>query len=539
MKSRHFIGLFMIGIMALANNPMAKTVECEHTVAITKTNKTLNAYKGGDAAILTPVGKGIDLSSCGLFAYDSRKVQKDVFDRTWLNDFYSNGFYDVSNNRTVSAVVSEENVYSTTQSLMASEGLGAFLDASLPYVEVQAKAEMGFSTSYKRYNSEDSIIFNAQYNTYSFDYSLPAFGSYSHEYLNHLSSDFLSSIDEISRAMKTALYKRNKSFIRSNVYNLFKEYGTDVLWKAGFGGACDILYWARSKDKTFDSETRMKVTSSLTASVEQAVSLGVSSSFSLAEILGSSYQNVTSKLTGKFVGGKPGSVSVAYSLPNLAATSKGWTDTIEDYPAVLSYLDHKPIWEILPDSYEAVATVLADFYKDYLEDMADSYQKDADDPMLPSGTLYDTHVELEGSQSAVFYDRATRKNLNYSINLDEPMFYNIDTLKAAGYKKVNIQPSFDLYEVERGTTVGINIKFGEGGNRIVETPKNVDLANDIVTHWSLDSLGMGEIWMTLDELQANPYIYFKFATNNRGGFLLLEERAAKLSNFKIKVYYKK
>ena len=221
MKSRHFIGLFMIGILALANNPMAKTVECEHTVAISKTNKTLNAYKGGDAAILTPVGKGIDLSSCGLFAYDSRKVQKDVFDRTWLNDFYSNGFYDVSNNRTVSAVVSEENVYSTTQSLMASEGLGAFLDASLPYVEVQAKAEMGFSTSYKRYNSEDSIIFNAQYNTYSFDYSLPAFGSYSHEYLNHLSSDFLSSIDEISRAMKTALYKRNKSFIRSNVYNLF------------------------------------------------------------------------------------------------------------------------------------------------------------------------------------------------------------------------------------------------------------------------------------------------------------------------------
>lgn len=39
MKSRHFIGLFMIGILALANNPMAKTVECEHTVAISKTNK--------------------------------------------------------------------------------------------------------------------------------------------------------------------------------------------------------------------------------------------------------------------------------------------------------------------------------------------------------------------------------------------------------------------------------------------------------------------------------------------------------------------
>lgn len=113
------------------------------------------------------------------------------------------------------------------------------------------------------------------------------------------------------------------------------------------------------------------------------------------------------------------------------------------------------------------------------------------------------------------------------------------TYNAAGYKKVNIQPSFDLYEFERYTTVGINIKYEEDNSRIVETPKNVDLANDIVTHWTLLSLGMGEIWMTLDEFKANPYLHFKFATNNRAGIFLTEHRAAKLSNFKIKVYYKK
>ena len=113
------------------------------------------------------------------------------------------------------------------------------------------------------------------------------------------------------------------------------------------------------------------------------------------------------------------------------------------------------------------------------------------------------------------------------------------TYNAAGYKKVNVQPSFDLYELERGTTVGINMKYEEDNSRIVETPKNVDLANDIVTHWTLTSLGMGEISMTLDEFKANSYLHFKFATNNRGGFFLNEHRAAKLSNFKIKVYYKK
>ena len=113
------------------------------------------------------------------------------------------------------------------------------------------------------------------------------------------------------------------------------------------------------------------------------------------------------------------------------------------------------------------------------------------------------------------------------------------TYNAAGYTKVNIQPSFDLYELERGTTVGINIKFGEGSSRIAETPKNVDLANDIVTHWTLSSLGMGEIWMTLDEFEANPYLHFQFATNNRAGIFLTEHRAAKLSNFKIKSTIKK
>ena len=69
MKSRHFIGLFMIGILALANNPMAKTVECEHTVAISKTNKTLNAYKGG--------GRGVRAEKCFLPGVENLPPVKD------------------------------------------------------------------------------------------------------------------------------------------------------------------------------------------------------------------------------------------------------------------------------------------------------------------------------------------------------------------------------------------------------------------------------------------------------------------------------
>lgn len=490
--------------------------------------KYLQLQPGTNAPILSAVGAGIDVTRCGLYAYESEEIHFDIFDRAWLNSYYQNGFYKASHNAATIDYAMTNSIESLETSLKLDSSSEAFGEASYSFYKASVAGKVGFSTSNKLHSKETSLIYNLKSSTYAFDYELPKLSTNRSVYLEHLDTEYL---DELTEACSNS-YVGAEAF-----YGIFQKYGTHVLWKAGFGGACDILYSAHSKEFSIDSSVKNEISASLSASCSDAKA-GVQTNFSMAASVGVAQSSIEEKIRGQFVGGKPGAAGVGLTFKEIADRANIWSQNIEDYPAVLSYTIIYPIWDILPNSLKNYKSTISEAYSQYKEFNRNYYESQSKSPICANDVLNDTKVELREDQKircADYWDRRADKTFTFDFTTED--YYNARKLKQLGFTKVTIHPTFTLKEARSGTKVTVKGFFDDGNGEQSHSTYPIDVSDKKEHSYT----GQECDWsISIDKFISKPSYKLIFSTNNKApAFFHWTERAADIYNLILHVNYSK
>lgn len=483
--------------------------------------------------LLHRVGKGVDVNRSGFYAYDSEEIQFDVFDRDYLNSLYRSKGNFMSPALATTTVSDKASTFdSLVKQVSAQSSAGIFAKASLPYVEATLSASVGFSTSSKLADDETSFIFNSRYLNYIFDYELPSFTANKNDFLQHLSADYL---EDLSNAVTAS----NRGGGLYSYFALFEKYGTDILWKGGYGGACDVLYTAHSRTVNLENRVSESVSASLGAKVENAVSGSVTGEYSLADLLSVSHTEINEKMQARFVGGKAEYVGFVYTLNDVATKESAWEMSIRSNPSLVSFRKTEPIWKMLPSEFEEYSYDIERAVALYNETETSNLMDEIDRPLCSSSNLIEEYVHLKTGEQLEFgdyWDR--RRDQEFEFNLQGQHFYNAKNLKKAGFKKVIITPTFKLKQFRSGTKANVSFYYGKNFGKVAKTSNNIDLSDDkehFVTRSEL------EINMSISDFINQPWIRCKFATNNksRNGIFYWFERGAAVTDLKFEVHYTK
>ena len=97
-----------------------------------------------DPSILHHIGKGIDITRCGLYSYDSFEIQYDVFDRNFINREYAlyGNFYQPTVGST-NHITYGSTVESFHQEFNLQRSTEAFAEASFSYFGAQLSPRQG------------------------------------------------------------------------------------------------------------------------------------------------------------------------------------------------------------------------------------------------------------------------------------------------------------------------------------------------------------------------------------------------------------
>ena len=481
--------------------------------------------------LLHRVGKGVDVNRSGFYAYDSEEIQFDVFDRDYLNSLYRAKGNFMNPAVTTTTVSDKASTFdSLGKQVSAQSSAGIFAQASLPYVEATLSASAGFSTSSKLADDETSFIFNLRYLNYTFDYELPSFAANKNDYLQHLSADYL---EDLSNAITAS----NRGGGLYSYFALFEKYGTDILWKGGYGGACDVLYTAHSRTVNLEEKVSESISASLGAKAENAVSGHVTSEYSLADILNVSHTEINEKLQTRFVGGKAEYIGLVYTLNAVSNRANAWINSIRNSPSLVSFRKTEPIWKMLPSELEEYSYDIQRAVALYNETETSNLMAEIDRPLCSSSNLVEEYVHLNTGEQLEFGDYWDRtRDQEFEFNLQGQHFYNAKNLKKAGFKKVRITPTFKLKEIRPGTTAKISFYYGKNFGKVAKTSNNIDLSDDkehFVTRSEL------EINMSISDFISQSWIRCNFATNDNTGVFWWTERGAKVTDLKFEVQYTK
>ena len=484
-----------------------------------------------DPSILHHIGKGIDITRCGLYSYDSFEIQYDVFDRNFINREYAlyGNFYQPTVGST-NHITYGSTVESFHQEFNLQRSTEAFAEASFSYFGAQLSAQAGFADASQIHSEETGMIYNAKSSTYLFDYELPSPAAMREEYINHLSADF---IEDVHNAVTAA----NRGAGTYAYYALFEKYGTHILWKGSFGGACDLIYSAHTKEAKITNEVIESASATLGVVVPK-VWAGLTFSFSMSSKVENQNAIIFERTRGRFFGGATGSVTLTTSFNETANVAKRWNNTVASNPVLLSYKKAEPIWGFLPSDVSYVASDIESAYYSYKDMQSDKYEGDLDNFGSLSDNLYDKYVYLDKSANQYlefgdYWD--VRRNQVFEVNLNNDFLYDVQKLKNFGYRKVKIEPTFVLKQLKSGTTVGIHVDFGRDYSKYSETNANIDITDGKEHTIHLSQLFMS---MSIDDFISNRKLKFKFATNNRTWVVFgWQERSARLSDFTLKISY--
>lgn len=477
------------------------------------------------------VGKGVDVTRCGFYSYDSFEIQSEVFDRQYLNSLYltSGDFYQPPAAATTNIAKSSSfKGLSTQMSSDISTGISA--DASLPYVELSMSTSSGFSTECKMKDCETTFIYNSRHLHYKFDYELPSFGVNKSNYLSHLNPEYLS---ELTSCISRYNGGRNLDVF----FPLFRNYGTGVLWRGGFGGACDILYTAHSNKVDLDSSVNENVSTSIGAKVEKAAAGKVTTEIDLASQLGKTSTVIDEKLKARFVGGDSELVGIVNNLAAVTSRATSWANSIGSSPALVSFRGTEPLWKFLPEGMQGYSGIIADAIELYKEKQTEAFEDQIDAPICYENNLDEQYVYLKDGEKLDFGDYwDVRRDQEFDINLQRNELYNAENLAKCGFKSVEITPTFKLKEIREKTKATVEFSYGNGFGRKAKLEK-IDIS-DKEEHYIENSALV--IRMPISELISNHWIHCKFTTNNRSWvFLGWSERGARMTELAFRIKYTK
>ena len=489
---------------------------------------TIEMFSYRKPETLAPVGRGIDLTRCGLYAYDSGEIQYDIFDRSFINSEYlSEGYFNVPTVTSTTTSVLTGTLESINSRYSVNVSGGAFAQASEPFCEAQMAVRAGFSTYSSMHKSETHLIYNLKSISHFFEYELPSPTANRMRFVGNLSADFLEDL-------QNAVTASNRGGGEYAYYALFEKYGTHVLWKAGFGGACDIVYSAHSREVKLDESVRSLVSTKLNATAEN-VSVGVYSNFDLSKEISKQNAAISQRVDTKFVGGTVNDLAMSFN--ETAHVAKNWIKTIKDNPVVLTYKKAEPIWKFLPNEYSSYVSAIQSAFSSYQESQSGKYMDDARRLICSDNQLSDKYTYLNEDQYKEFGDYwDQRKDQVFDVTFNNSNFYDLKKLRAAGFKTVDIAPSFGLEQIRDGTKVNVEIFYGKGFEQKRSTPE-IDISDG---EYHIEEIEDLIVSVNISEFINNPKLRFKFATNNKKGqFLYWDERGAKLNNLKFVITYYK
>ena len=508
------------------------------SIPLATNNVPTPLYRNFDSAgenKLNPLGKGIDASRCGPYAYNSEKVMYDVFDRDFLNGLYGAGYYDTST--CIPALFEstyKNSIDDMTTSYSYGSTVGAYAEGRYEFYKAKIAGEVSYSTRVSKIQKYTNVLFNAKTTSILFDYTLPEFAKYKSYYLNNLSATFLEKLEEATSEGTTDAY-----------CNLFELFGTHVLWSASYGGACDVLYSARSKSVNLVQEVTTSIKASLEASaevVEYGVKAGSNAHFEMDEKLNRSSYEIDEKMSARLYGGSPvGGRSILSKFEDLNTATDGWLNTINvNTCSILSYNNALPIWDVLPASYQSYKAAMKNAYNAYQEGRYQRYN----DELNHIGGLADaidevkTFIPATGSEEA--HHNGKVQKVTKTMTLGD--FYNnpdIQDLLDCGFTKVEIMPVFfvELASSNKasGTIAKVKINFAHQ-----EIKQEIECYKGAKNCGDIDEMTMEvELRSLLNDPGARVWT-LEIDTNDRpSGLWFMTTRAITVSDFWVLLLYTK
>lgn len=493
---------------------------------------------GTSESKLTPVGKGINATTLGPYAYDSKKVSLDVIDREWLVNQYSKGFYDDSEPYTLYKSVLVNDISEINEKSAFTSNTEAHVEGTYGYYKAKLTESIGFSTSVAKLQNCSSLVFNGKTTKAIFSYTLPEFEKYKTNFLSNLSASFLSKL-----ADRIQYY--NYGTGSQAFYELFDTFGTHVLWSASYGGACDVVYSAKAENNVLEGEATTSLQTEIdgSADVSDAANIGggVGAEFRLSDYLKTSSSSLVENMEGRYYGGEPkGGVSVVSTFKKLIQSSEGWIDSIDvNSCSILSYRVAHPIWDFLPTQYQSYRDAIERAFDDYCEARGVEYY-DIFTSMGLGNTVKEQLDVITGDDmwTAGHYNSGVKKQeKSFVLGKDEGVDLDVEQLKKCGYKTVTIQPVFDLRlgksNKPSGTIAKIDVSFCNDNKHYEVT----GLTRDKLKKVNVSNLRFS---VGLDKLTSEGKRTYKivFDTNDRpSGFWWATERTIDIMHFDIIVTF--
>ncbi len=390
---------------------------------------------------LAAIGRGVDATKNGPYAYDGIAIENDIFDRTWLNGYYKKGNYETFQNGWKYDIAEDYSVKNIEDDFTYKMQYSSGAEFSWDFVKAQLTADMGFSTTTKVAKNETSYIFTNKATRTTYSYGLPGFYENQDLITSHVSSYFISQLQ--------SAYSNYQSTGSLQVfYPFFESFGTHIAWKAEYGGALDILFSAHSKTVDLVNEITSSISADIKASVDFAnASANSGTSVDVANKLNVHKSQITSKYRGRFYGGKPGSSNIGRSAEAIVNSSNNWLSSIEQDPALIKYKKLIPIEDCLPTNMRYMKSVVANAEKSYYQNRANFYKSLTDKPVNFDGSdVTDTFIILSEQNTKKIGDYKFSDYVTYDerIDLTSGCFYDIETLKTLGYDTITINPIFTL-----------------------------------------------------------------------------------------------
>ena len=432
--------LSVIFIFGNSNNVSAKGKELNNATLNNSISFSLDSYgnnithiigSDGISRNITGLGRGIDTVSGSTDKNSKVKTSADIFDADFLNEKLKNAVPNIANYS-----------YSTYYSGNTIEEIGLDLKAKLNYSSDISYGVNMFSNEQKRNYELNCNINTNKYLSYyyfhsynyrhTYDYALPN-TSYLTEYKANLDSDFIEFLREYYSETKTK-------------EELFNTFGTHVVSRGYYGGACDVYYSCASNG--FDlslavgGSVENTIKSALTDGDNRNLSSGNGFKLDINGILNTSTQNTEEKFYCSVVGGE--GFSATNSMNGLSNTINTWYNTVDEKTSMYS-MDLIPIWKLLPpelDTEYNVSKLKYDFYN------YDASQKGSTVIYSPNISL-NLICDLTVSTEELIVTDDTNKNYGHILDINKTS-YSPNILSQLGYDLMGIQVNFTMREIKDG-----------------------------------------------------------------------------------------
>lgn len=473
---------------------------------------------------LTQMGRGVNLVTGNPLAYkEENPVEYDIFDRTWLDSYYSKGTVLSTNSYT--HVVSEmsNSVEDIANKIRSDKSLNSNFNVSYLNYKAELETNFGLVSNNSLVESMNKILYSYIYTRSKYTYTLPDIYN-SEIYLNHLNPSYVCMLE-------TAL--KSDSII--DYANLFDTYGTHILVGAKFGGAYDVFYSACSKSIDFDSEFSVEIKNKLegAASIEEAgVAAGVTSEFNMASELKKHTYSLVESTKANFYGGSANGTTGSTEFKGIVERASKWVETVDDETTIVKYSQLMPIWDMLPDKYIDKRQSIKNAYVKYSKINDDKYYEK---PNI-IGTLRATQQVIQPSSQITCGDYWDVRRDYFTTPFDlknNSSLYDFEEVKKQGYKKIKIKLFFKaLKDGRSGSYISAAVKIGNSQYKSV--------ANNVIANYG-EVKDCKTIEVQIEDLISNgTMITVTFSSNNRGAaFLHWDERECVFTDVYFQITYLK